>query len=84
MSDMTERALYEVFAQAIEAERKAGDLYQRAATMCGHDTELASMFKRLAQQEREHESELFGAYGIFKKTLQANVAESSPPRHQVG
>ncbi len=78
MSRMTERSLHAVFTEAIEAESAAGELYERAAAMCGKDTKLAEMFMRLAGQERGHQAELFEAYGEFKRALRDLQEEAQP------
>ncbi|MBP7865104.1 MAG: hypothetical protein KA419_04075 [Acidobacteria bacterium] len=68
MPGISERNLHDLFAIAIEEERKAQALYRQAAVLAGADTPLGRMFTQLANDEAAHERTLLADYADFKAT----------------
>ena len=71
MGKLTEQSLHEVFRTAIEEERRAQELYRRAAQLAGEDSRLHAMFLRLEKDERRHEETLLHDYAYFKETMRS-------------
>ncbi|MBI5507904.1 MAG: hypothetical protein HY903_04015 [Deltaproteobacteria bacterium] len=69
MVRLGDKTLFDIFAKAIEQERKAQDLYRQAALLAGDGTPLAEMFRHLEHEERGHESRLAEDYAQFKAKL---------------
>jgi rubrerythrin len=59
------QALFDVFKEAIEDERKSQDLYQRAAGLC-EDKVMRKLFIELRAEEEVHEARLQRMYGEFR------------------
>jgi rubrerythrin len=69
------KALFDLFNTTIGEERRAQELYRRAAQLAGDDSELAALFLELAEEERSHEQRLMKRYGEIKRSLEARTSE---------
>ena len=64
-----ERTLLDIFADGIEKERDAVELYRLAAELAGEGTELGRVFAAFAAEAREHERLLVEEDRLFQRQL---------------
>ncbi len=63
------KLLYEIFKEAIEAERKAQKMYKDAISVC-EDSRTIQVLEALLKDELRHEERIMGLYNKLRKELQ--------------